>query len=160
MKQLSDSGPTPLETTASTGFTRYVSTVGRAISSQECLALLRTVSLGRVALSVGALPMIYPVRFGVRDIEIVIAVDPASQFGRAIDGSIVAFEADSFNQQHDRGWSVVAVGRAERIDDGEHRAAVLGPETSGALRTADRLVRIPLEIVSGHVIQDTGGPCR
>ena len=63
------------------------------LSRPACLALLAQTDQGRIALSIGALPTIVPVRFVVDEDAIVLAVPSADLF-RATEGHIVAFEAD------------------------------------------------------------------
>ena len=85
----------------------------------QCWALLSTASLGRVALSVRALPMIVPVRFGVDGRKLRAHLPRGTDLDDAVAGAVVAFEADGYDQDVGRAWTVHAVGR------------VLGQDTTG-----------------------------
>lgn len=88
--------------------------VAATLSPAECLALLRPGGIGRVSLSIGALPAIFPVHYRVVDDDIVFRApaDHGSAPG-TLDGTVIAFEADEFDPADDGGWSVLVVGRVE-----------------------------------------------
>ena len=81
----------------------------------RCWSLLAASSLGRVALSVRALPVIVPVRYTVEGsaLRLEPAVWPGIDDGRLL--SVVAFQADGFDVGSDRVWSVHAVGRIDAL---------------------------------------------
>jgi uncharacterized protein len=83
------------------------------LSPGECRALLRAGSIGRVALSVGALPAIFPVRYQVVDDDIVFGATPAAGPVTSVNNAVIAFQADAFDAAGEAGWSVLVVGRAE-----------------------------------------------
>ena len=99
----------------------------KVLTSGECLALLRDVTVGRVALSHRALPLILPVRFRVEgDDRIAIVAKRGSALHRGTDGAVVAFEAEGPAGHADPTWSVVAHGLAT------HAAPLAGPTPSRA----------------------------
>jgi uncharacterized protein len=83
----------------------------------QCLARLRTVRLGRVGVSVGALPAILPVSFALVDEGIVFRTAPGSKLRAAVAGNVVAFEADEADVGRGVAWSVLVVGQACEVDD-------------------------------------------
>jgi nitroimidazol reductase NimA-like FMN-containing flavoprotein (pyridoxamine 5'-phosphate oxidase superfamily) len=89
---------------------------GSDLSPDECRDLLRAGGIGRVGVSVGALPAIFPVRYHLVDDDIVFAAarDP---FKASLAGTVIAFEADAFDPDHTTGWSVLVVGRVESSAD-------------------------------------------
>ena len=89
------------------------------LSEQECLALLRSAGLGRIALRIGDSPAILPVNFAMLDDDVVFRTDPGSKLSAALMGIQVAFEVDHAEGPGGAGWSVLVVGYAEEIRDSE-----------------------------------------
>lgn len=82
---------------------------------QECRRLLVAGEVGRVAVSAPDGPHIIPVNYRVVDDNIVFRTSPYSVLGSHAKGAVLAFEVDQFDYQEQRGWSVVARGRAEAV---------------------------------------------
>jgi hypothetical protein len=93
-----------------------------ALDSDECLRLLSTQSVGRLAVSSGALPVVMPVRYEVRGADIVVRVTRGSRLEAAARHSIVAFEADDIHPGDHSGWSVSVTGLARPLDRPVHEA--------------------------------------
>lgn len=89
----------------------------RELSVGECQALLRAHVVGRVAVSTPTGPHMIPVNYTVVDDAIIIRTTPYSLLGSHGRDAILAFEIDGFDRVGKRGWSVLARGRAEVIDD-------------------------------------------
>src|SRR5687768_8594348 len=89
----------------------------RELSYSECEALLRAGVVGRVALSTPNGPQIVPLNYSVVDSRIVVRTSPYSVLGTYGRDATLAFEVDHFDHEHQRGWSVVARGRAEVVQD-------------------------------------------
>jgi len=87
------------------------------LSYSECEALLRSGVAGRVAVTGPAGPHIIPVNYSVVGPSIVFRTSPASVLGTHGRGATLAFEVDHFDYGYHRGWSVVARGRAQVIED-------------------------------------------
>jgi uncharacterized protein len=81
-----------------------------ALDEQECLRLLGTTAIGRVAYTEAALPAIRPVSYTLRDGAVVIPTQADSSLAFALRGAVVAFEADSYDHAARTGWSVTVVG--------------------------------------------------
>lgn len=127
------------------------------LSREECVALLRQASLGRVGVSIGALPAILPVNYGVLDDHVVFRTAPGTQLTAALRDAVVAFEADFADDHATTGWSVLVVGRAKELTEPgvleEARALRLQPWAPGS---HDHFVAIGLERVSGRRVEATG----
>lgn len=80
------------------------------LDRDQCLSLLGTTPLGRASVTMGALPVVVPVPFVVADSKITFPGDADPLFLAAIDGAVVAFEADDFDPHRGIGWSVVVQG--------------------------------------------------
>ncbi len=83
-----------------------------ALTEQECWELLATASVGRVALSVRALPVILPVRYHLSDRRLAVCLGYHGLPERALDNTIIAFAADSIDPVTGSGWSVQVQGRS------------------------------------------------
>jgi uncharacterized protein len=121
----------------------------------ECLALLAHAPIGRVALSIGALPAVRTVRFALSDGSIVFRVAPNSQLLRAAAGAVVAFHADHYDEQAGDGWSVVAHGACEEITNVDAltsmRALPMVPWADTP--TGDHFLRIPITMITGERVR-------
>jgi hypothetical protein len=104
------------------------------LSRTECIELLRTVPVGRIALSVGALPVVLPVNFAMLDDDVVIRTVAGSKLEAAASNAVVAFEADQVDPAARAGWSVLVQGVASEITDPDE---------------LDRARRMPLDPWSG-----------
>lgn len=90
----------------------------RVLDRQECLRLLAKVPVGRVVYTRQALPAVLPVNFSLdEDASVLFHTSARSDLVRAIDGAVVAFEADEFRATIRSGWSVVVTGRATVVTD-------------------------------------------
>ncbi|MFI7413491.1 pyridoxamine 5'-phosphate oxidase family protein [Streptomyces sp. NPDC049627] len=129
----------------------------RALDRQECLRLLAKVPIGRVVYTRQALPAVLPVNFALdTDASVLLRTSPDSDLVRAIDGVVVAFEADEFDADTRSGWSVVVTGRATVVTDpGElERLSEVGPTSWMPLRDPV-FVRIESEMVTGRELRGT-----
>ena len=122
------------------------------LGREECLALLSTVSVGRLAGHIEALPLIMPVSFAVSDAGLLLRTSRGSQLDLATRDAVVAFEADDIGPG-DGGWTVAVTGIASEVPDGQarNRFPELAPDRWGGT-AGDRWVRVSLELVSGRRI--------
>ncbi|MFI5570224.1 pyridoxamine 5'-phosphate oxidase family protein [Streptomyces sp. NPDC051740] len=126
----------------------------RALDRQECLRLLAGVPVGRVIYTRQALPAVLPVNFSLdTDASVLLATSSGSDLVRAVDGAVVAFEADEFHAENRSGWSVIVTGRAAVVTGpAEHERLVrTGPASWMPLRETV-FVRIEAEVVTGRGI--------
>ncbi|MGW7673106.1 pyridoxamine 5'-phosphate oxidase family protein, partial [Streptomyces sp. NPDC054775] len=90
----------------------------RELDRQECLRLLAKVPVGRIVHTRQALPAVLPLNFSLDgDGAVLLRTSAASELVRAIDGSVVAFEADEVDAVAHSGWSVVVTGSAAVVTD-------------------------------------------
>ncbi|WP_329416815.1 pyridoxamine 5'-phosphate oxidase family protein [Streptomyces sp. NBC_00704] len=126
----------------------------RILDRRECLRLLAKVPVGRVVYTRQALPAVLPVNFSLdEDASVLLYTSAGSDLVRAIDGVVVAFEADEFTAATRSGWSVVVTGRAGVVTDpAEHdRLSQNGPRSWMHVRDGVFL-RIESELVTGREI--------
>jgi nitroimidazol reductase NimA-like FMN-containing flavoprotein (pyridoxamine 5'-phosphate oxidase superfamily) len=132
----------------------------RSLDRQECLRLLAKVPVGRLVYTQQALPAVLPLNFSLdTDASVILCTSAGSDLVRAVDGVVVAFEADEFTAATRSGWSVVVTGRARVVTDpAEHeRLSRTAPGSWMPLHHAV-FVRITSELVSGRELQGTHSP--
>jgi hypothetical protein len=102
-----------------------------ALDDTECRRLLSTPDFGRLVFTRGALPEVRPVRFGIRDGQVLIPTHPGGRLAHAVRGTVVAFEVDCMDALTGAGWTVTAVGPAHVLHDPDDisAAALLGLRT-------------------------------
>lgn len=124
----------------------------------ECLSLLASVPVGRVAVNVGALPAIRTVRFALTAAHVVFRVANGSTLARAAAG-VVAFQADHYDRADRHGWCVQVVGRSEEVTEPADVDVVtaLALEPWGTCGAGDRFFRLPLAKVSGERVRWPAG---
>ena len=83
------------------------------IDAEECLRLLADEEIGRVAVVIGATPMILPVNYALDGDAIVFRTMPGSRLD--VCQGHAAFEVDSFDKVHKVGWSVLVTGHLEEV---------------------------------------------
>ncbi|WP_328557642.1 MULTISPECIES: pyridoxamine 5'-phosphate oxidase family protein [unclassified Streptomyces] len=129
------------------------------LDRRECLRLLAKVPVGRVVYTRQALPAVLPVNFCLdTDNSVLLCTSSDSDLVRAIDGVVVAFEADEFDAETRSGWSVVVTGRAGVMTDpAEHeRLSQVGPSSWIPSRNAV-FVRIDSDMVTGRDLRGVRG---
>ncbi len=87
------------------------------LSRAECESLLRAGVVGRIAVCTPTGPHVIPVNYSMVDDAIVVRTSPYSMLGTYGRDTTLAFEIDQFDYEYQRGWSVVARGRAEFVTD-------------------------------------------
>ncbi|HEY7721486.1 MAG TPA: pyridoxamine 5'-phosphate oxidase family protein [Pedococcus sp.] len=86
------------------------------LTTEECLQLLATASVGRIAVTRDALPVILPVNFAVDGTSLVIRTNDGAILKAArAGGAVVAFEVDSLDEEAMTGWSVLVTGTLREI---------------------------------------------
>jgi len=124
------------------------------LTEPECYDLLASGSVGRVGVTVGALPVILPVNYRTVDRDVVFRTSPGTKLRAALDHAVIAFEVDALDERRRSGWSVLIVGRAHEVVDPREVAQLdaLGLEPWAGDGGRDRWVRLHPEFVSGRRI--------
>ncbi|WP_367325248.1 pyridoxamine 5'-phosphate oxidase family protein [Streptomyces sp. HUAS ZL42] len=124
----------------------------RELERPECLRLLAKTPVGRIVHTRQALPAVLPVNFRLdADGSVVLCTSAASELVRAVDGAVVAFEADDVDAVAHSGWSVVVTGPATVVTDpAEHRRLVRTGPRSWVPSPHEVFVRIEAALVTGR----------
>lgn len=86
----------------------------RALSEKECVRLLGTKDLGRLAMVVDGQPLIFPVNYAMQDRVVVFRTGPGLKLERG-PYTRVAFEVDDVDPRTRVAWSVLIQGTAQDI---------------------------------------------
>ncbi|MFJ9728856.1 pyridoxamine 5'-phosphate oxidase family protein [Streptomyces sp. NPDC101209] len=131
----------------------------RALDRQESLRLLAQVPVGRVVYTRQALPAVLPINFSLdEDDAVLVYTSPGSDLVRAIDGVVVAFEADEFDALTRSGWSVIVTGRAGVVTDpAEHERLSRSGPVSWMPPRDGVFVRIDAEMITGREVNGAVG---
>jgi uncharacterized protein len=84
------------------------------LSEDECLALLRSRDVGRIALVDHGQPLIFPVNYAIDDRAVVFRTAPGMKLAEA-PMSKVAFEVDEVDTDAGVAWSVLVTGNAYEV---------------------------------------------
>jgi len=117
---------------------------------ERCLALLRRTQFGRVALSLSAVPVVFPVRYTVQDQGIFMAVR-VEQLAKALNGAVAALQADGYEEDSDKRWTALAIGPTQLLSPDTLSG---GQPEPGAPWTGREIVHLSPQILSGRWIQD------
>ena len=93
-----------------------MNTISRTLTLEECLALLGTTPVGRVALVVDGRPHIVPVNYAVADDVVVFRAAPGTILNESVMRDM-AFETDWIDGTTRSGWSVCVHGFCRDITD-------------------------------------------
>lgn len=123
----------------------------KELGAHECWALLRGVSVGRLAVWVTDHPDIFPINFAVDHGTLVFRTGLGTKLSAALGETPVAFEADGVDRGSGVAWSVVAKGSAVRINSTEDVldsfSIMLFPWQSGR---KDTFIRIEPTSITGR----------
>jgi uncharacterized protein len=116
------------------------------VSEEDCLELLRSQSIGRLALVVDDRIDIFPVNYAVDGRSVLFRTNEGRKM-RGADAAEVAFEVDSIEQEVHAGWSVVVRGEPEDVTDQVEPGADAVRPWAGR---KERLVRITPRSITGR----------
>ncbi|MCC9306179.1 pyridoxamine 5'-phosphate oxidase family protein [Kitasatospora sp. RB6PN24] len=131
------------------------------LARAECWERLATDGVGRVALGTAAGPVVLPVNYWVLDGTLIFRTAAEGPLAAAV-GQRVAFEVDRIDEVQRTGWSVLATGTAERIDDRPALAHLKQRDKPSPWAGGERdlWIRIKPTDISGRVIRTTDEPTR
>jgi hypothetical protein len=123
---------------------------GYVLGRDECLSLLPHVGVGRVGVSIGALPAIVPVNFAQVDDRVLFPVSDRDGLGVGTFGAVVAFEIDGFDDEESLLWTVMIRAIAVRASTILHeRAAAIWKVRWPSGRLSDHCATIATTLISG-----------
>jgi hypothetical protein len=121
------------------------------LSESTCWALLRTTSVGRLAVWVEDHPDIFPLNYAVDHGTVVFRSRAGTKVSAALSDAPVALEADGYDAGTAEAWSVVIRGNAEEISGGPDLIDTLGlPLFPWQAGDKGRFIRIVPTTTSGR----------
>ena len=113
------------------------------IPEYRCWQLLATTSVGHLALSVRALPVIVPVQYHLHGRSMLVCLGHHQIPERSLHQAIIAFTADAIDPATRSGWSVHVQGRSAIAPRPAAHAACGQP-------AAGQIIQIQPGIITGH----------
>ncbi len=118
------------------------------LTHEECLRLLGTKSVGRLAyIARAGIPAIVPVNYVLDGEAVLIRSAPGPKLQAAERREVVAFEVDDIDEITHTGWSVLVTGRSRRTAPEELTAAAPTPWARGPRR---HTIRIETQRIDGR----------
>lgn len=90
------------------------------ITREECVELLADDTIGRLAITDGRTPGIFPVNYVLDGEDVVFRTDAGTKLDVG-PRARACFEIDAFDRTTHSGWSVVVTGRLEEVTDYDAR---------------------------------------
>jgi uncharacterized protein len=125
----------------------------------ECRRLLATASIGRIAFTEGAMPVIQPASFALRGEDVFIPTGLSSKMAAGSRGAVLAFEVDDYDLVERTGWNVTVIGpsRLVSLPDQVRELDALGV-LPWAPSTRHCYIALRLTVVRGRRISSTEVP--
>jgi nitroimidazol reductase NimA-like FMN-containing flavoprotein (pyridoxamine 5'-phosphate oxidase superfamily) len=124
----------------------------------ECLRLLDGRLIGRLGLTVGALPTVLPVNYRLVGDRVLFRTSVGTKLQAATTNAVVAFEVDDMDPLWHTGWSVVVTGVAREVTDPDELAVLEHANIPRWVPTGEtRIVEVSTEMVTGRRITPTHG---
>ncbi|HEU5486985.1 MAG TPA: pyridoxamine 5'-phosphate oxidase family protein [Microlunatus sp.] len=125
-----------------------------SLPATECLARLRSHTVGRVGWNTMDGPQILPVSFVLRDESIIFRTSPYGALSELRNVRQVAFEVDEFDVTTRTGWSVLVRGWAKAATNPDDLSSLWEQQDPIPWATGARTLFITVSIdqVSGRVI--------
>ena len=126
----------------------------RDLTRDDCLDLLASTTIGRVAVSTPDGPHIVPVNYGLFEDTVVVRTSSYSLLGTYARDAVVALEIDGFEPDARSGWSVVVRSRCSVESDPRTIRAIreAAPEAPWAGGTRNLYLRLRTEQVTGRSV--------
>lgn len=119
----------------------------RDLDRAECLTLLHSQRVGRLAFTDDSGTDVIPVNFVLDGGDLLIATSAYGPIARSATGARVAFEVDGVDDFTESGWSVVVRGRTTREAPFDLPAERPYPWAEG---TRSYVLRVHAEVVTGR----------
>jgi len=116
---------------------------GDKLAIDECWSLLAHATVGRMAISVRALPTVVPMQYVVQSRRLAICLNDRDIPSASVDNSVVAFCVDSFQDSAPSGWTVQLQGVARL------QTSPVGP-FEFQIPSHGRVLRLDPQVVGGR----------
>ena len=125
------------------------------LDRRACLELLAQATVGRLVYAVpseppGVVPVSYVLDGPPGQESVVVRTTHGSRLGRTAPGAAVSFEVDEICAGTHEGWSIVASGVAQPVEEAEELRRLGERLEAWAPGFKDLFLRVPLQHVSGR----------
>jgi nitroimidazol reductase NimA-like FMN-containing flavoprotein (pyridoxamine 5'-phosphate oxidase superfamily) len=120
------------------------------LDEEECHRLVSDHGIGRVGVTIGALPAIFPVNYTTIGGDVVFRTGEGTKLRAALEHAVVAFEVDHIDPVYHQGWSVQIIGMADEIDPEWGERLAVTPWAPGHRH---HVIRIRPEMITGRRIR-------
>ena len=125
----------------------------KPLTDVECQDLLASVNVGRLSLTIGALPVIVPVTYWYFRGSVILGMGDGPAY-RAAVANVVGLEIDGTNLEHVL-WAVLVIGRTtEIIHPAEHAELLHLGLAAPSGTTHAHYVRLRPDIITGYRTND------
>jgi uncharacterized protein len=126
-----------------------------AIGRKQCLDLVESNHLGRVAWQAADLPQILPVTYAMHQGSIYFRTTPDGILSELAQPTRVALEVDELDQQTRSGWSIVLHGRTSAVSEPDALADLWAADSLVPWASGNRTLFICIrpDRVSGRVVR-------
>jgi nitroimidazol reductase NimA-like FMN-containing flavoprotein (pyridoxamine 5'-phosphate oxidase superfamily) len=94
----------------------------QVLGEEDCRNLLAAAHVGRVVVSMDAMPAAFPVNYVLVGREVYFRTSTGTKLSAAVNGTVVAFQVDRIDSLGSEGWSVLVIGRARLVTDPAEQA--------------------------------------
>jgi nitroimidazol reductase NimA-like FMN-containing flavoprotein (pyridoxamine 5'-phosphate oxidase superfamily) len=124
------------------------------LTPQDCLRLLGSVRVGRIAYTDQALPAVQPVTFLLDNDAVLVRTGDGAQLTRAARNTVVAFQVDELDPESRSGWAVMVVGYAQEITDPDEVSRMKQlPLRAWVTTDRDHFIRVSIELIDGRRVR-------
>lgn len=121
------------------------------LSEAETLGLLAGARVGRVVVSINAMPAAFPVNYALIGRQIYFRTAAGTKLSAAVNRTVVAFQVDEFDSLGATGWSVLVVGPARVVGDAqETRLLDAAGLYSWGVAAGARYVAVAIDRITGR----------
>ena len=126
-----------------------------ALGRQQCLDLLESHHVGRIAWQAAEGPQVLPVTYTMNQGSAYFRTAPDSILAELAQPTSVALEVDELDQQTRSGWSIVLRGRTSAVSEPEALADLWASDSLVPWAVGNRtlFIRIVPERVSGRIVR-------
>lgn len=125
------------------------------LSTEECLDLLASEPVGRIAFVADGDPQIFPVTYLLDGARVLFRSGEGTKLAAAAHARRVAFEVDSYDPGTHTGWSVVANGHARVVEDPERLQELEGLLAPWVEAARANWIEILIDDLSGRRLPTT-----
>ena len=126
-----------------------------AMGRQQCLDLIESHHLGRIAWQAADLPQILPISYAMHQGSVYFRTLPDGLLAELAQPTSVALEVDDLDQQTRTGWSVVLHGHSSAVREPDELADMWASDSLVPWASGNRtlFIRISPDRIEGRVVR-------